>query len=110
MEIAYATEELRNLCEISEDGEKVLGTDVARVLRNRLSDLYAIDKITDLPIGLQIKDPNKFGGSLMIELKTDAKIVIIPNHVNNPTNSSGRIDWNRVFRVKIIAIGDTYDS
>src|SRR6267142_832394 len=51
MELAFATRSIRATCESVAVATRALGTEGARVLRSRMSDLQAAGSILDLPTG-----------------------------------------------------------
>lgn len=39
-----------------------------------------------------------------VSLANGFELILIANHVQNPTKASGKIDWGKVVRVKVLEI------
>ncbi|WP_061227202.1 hypothetical protein [Leptospira interrogans] len=105
--LAFQNVQLRKLCERESQALKFLGEPVSSKLRNRLSDLRAASSVQDLVLGDLI---DELGSSenikiFSIDLGTNYEMVCISNHNPQPLLSPSKIDWQRVFRIKIIKIG-----
>lgn len=71
----------------------------------RLADLRAATSIFDLVAG----QPTDAAGSqpqVTIELGAGYRMVLHPNHVNNPRSADGDVDWSQVRRVQVVEIGE----
>jgi hypothetical protein len=44
------------------------------------------------------------GERMAINLRDGFRLLLIPNHVKNPRDENGRVDWKKVRRVKIVEI------
>jgi hypothetical protein len=101
--IAFASLSLRSLCEDSTHAEAELGETAAQGLRSRFADLRAATSVEDLVAGSPrfLDDKRE---QLAMELKQGFRMVVSPNHVNNPRDSENRVDWSKVRRVKIVEI------
>jgi len=100
LELGFQTEALRNICEKEKIAKKRLGASVADALKRRLADLQSIDSVDELPLA----KPKKNSNNCTIDLTDGWRLVLAGGHGQNPTLSSGKIDWSQVTRVKIITI------
>jgi len=53
--------------------------------------------------------PLKIAGNCVFELPEGYQLVIAPNHAKNPMLQSGKIDWAKVGRIKVIRIERSHD-
>ncbi|WP_036043688.1 hypothetical protein [Leptospira alstonii] len=105
--LAFQNVQLRSLCEKSSQALKFLGEPVSNKLRNRLSDLRAASSVQDLVLGEIIDELGNSENNKIftIDLGNNYEMVCISNHNPQPLLSPSKIDWQRVFRIKIINIG-----
>jgi hypothetical protein len=101
--IAFATLPLRALCEDAAKGDREFGEAVARTLRNRVADLRAASCPLDLPAG-NPRLIDEDGERMAVNLRSGFRLLLVPNHVNNPRDENNRVDWKKVRRVKIVEI------
>lgn len=109
VELAFAEKPLRQLCESEEAARRILGEQVATKLRRRLADLRAAATIKDLVVGRPREIEGTSGSAMAIDLHRRSRMVFDANHNSIPTLKSGRVDWSRVTRIKILRI-DRYDT
>jgi hypothetical protein len=107
LEIAFAKEKLRTLCENKAKAETSLGIEAAVKLRRRLADLVAAENVKELIAG-GAKSRGDLGKELVIELDANHTLVLTPNHMVMPTSKAGNVDWKKVRRVKILRIDQIY--
>lgn len=101
MELAFESKWLRSICESESEAEREFGLTISQVLKRRLADLRAATSTTDLIVGKpRILDNEQ----MIIELSDGYQVVFRANHPDNPVLESGRIDWQRVSRIKIMCI------
>lgn len=104
LELAFANKSLRQLCESEAKATRDLGGRVAQKLRRRLADLCAATSVKDLVAGR----PRELEGvphrNLAVDLCEGSRIVFCANHNTIPGLPSGKVDWSRVSRVKILRI------
>lgn len=106
MEIAFQTKGLRRICERELLINREFGDIAGRKLQSRISELLAADCVGDLPI-----KGEKDGKCYRISFAEGKSILLEANHVDNPTDSKGHIDWCKVKRVKVTSIGgNSYDN
>lgn len=105
LDLAFETKKIRSICENEEDAIKEFGKSLAKILIHRLSDLIAATSVKDLLVGHpEIID---YGGNnqvLSISLGANYLMYLQANHPINPKNVMGKIDWEKVSRVKILRI------
>ena len=103
MELAFESKELRDICESNAEAHKVLGDRVAEMLRHRLADLSAATSPRDLVAGRPRQGRER--ETMLLDINAGYVMVFTANHANNPKTPKGRIDWEKVSRVKILRIG-----
>ena len=106
MEIAFESIHLRTICENEIEADKELGSTVGEMLRHRLADIRAAVSVEDLVVGKPLFVNQGPEQHLFVELCNGHKVVLIANHILNPTNESGEIDWKKVNRLKVTHIGE----
>jgi hypothetical protein len=100
LELAFETLALRDICESEERARQKLGIKVAAGLKRRLSDFQAVESFDELPTAR----PKKNSNSCVFPLPEGWQLVVTGGHGSNPTLPSGRIDWTKVSRLKILRI------
>lgn len=100
MELAFATEALRDICESEATAKKKLGAKAADALGRRLSDFQSIESFDELPYA----KPKKNSNNCIFGLPDGWRLVVTGGHGQNPTLPSGRIDWAQISRLKILRI------
>jgi proteic killer suppression protein len=109
LELAFESKSLRTLCESEAHAKRKLGPTVAEVLKHRLADLRAATSVKDLLVGL----PRVLDGTdhqhMVIDLYDHYRVVFCANHPNNPVAESGKLDWPKVSRIKILRIEGDHD-
>ncbi|WP_086108286.1 hypothetical protein [Xenorhabdus vietnamensis] len=105
MEITFISKEIRDICQISEKADSLLGKSVARVFRRRITDILAADNYSELPLGnprIKFVDEKEY---LILDMKEEYYLCFDIGHSKPPKNSNGLIDWKRVYRIKLVYIG-----
>jgi hypothetical protein len=100
LELAFATQALRDICESERIAKRELGAKVADALRRRLSDFRSIGSFDELPFA----KPKKSSNSITFDLPDNWQLVVAGGHGDNPKLASGTTDWTKVTRLKIIRI------
>jgi hypothetical protein len=102
MKILFANEALKNECNNQELLIKRLGANRARVLRQRLDELFNAEVLADLRafphIGLSASPPN---GNLAIDLGAPCKLLFRPAA---PHHDDSGWDWNKIDSILILAL------
>lgn len=105
MEISFKTKKIREICEIQATSLDLFGAENSLRLQNRLADLCAAHVIHDIVVGKPTMIKNGTNTMYQLNFSEDKNILLVANHVNNPINDSGEIDWDLVTRIKIVSIG-----
>jgi len=105
--LAFASKSLREICEAEEEAVRRFGKKVTESLKHRLADLEAAPTAVDLIAGRpQLQNPS---GNYAIRLANEVCLEFVPNHVKNPVDKNGDIDWKKVSRIQIVRIGKCHD-
>ena len=102
MDLAFGDKSLRYICESEARARKVLGAAAAANLHARLSDLEAIDAVTEMdwiPVTLD-------GTAVWFEFHPGFRLLAKANEAKPPL-SGGSIDWSRVGRLLLRKIEKT---
>lgn len=100
MDLAFEDEQLRAVCIKRGRAIAVLGPDVARELNKRVADVRAAETALDLLVGTRVVE-NGDSEAMHVSLADGFELILVANHVHNPTTASGKIDWAKVMRVKV---------
>lgn len=100
LELAFATQALRDICESESIAKRELGAKVADALRRRLSDFRSIDSFDELPFA----KPKKNSNSVTFDMPDDWQLIVASGHSDDPKLASGKTDWTKVTRLKITRI------
>lgn len=109
MEIDFATDDLRSMCEQVKLAVKQLGAPCARRLCTRLADLAAATSVLQLAAGRPHPLKGERAGQFSVALHGGVRLVFVPDHSPTPKREDGQIDWAAVRKVQIIYIGDYHD-
>lgn len=104
LELAFAKQSLRRLCESETTAEDGFGVAVAARLRRRLADLRAAIYANDVVAGAPRELQDGRRRVLTVELVGGYRIIFCANHVSTPKRECGGVDWSRVSRIKILRI------
>jgi hypothetical protein len=109
LELAFDSKTLRDICESDDHARRELGLKVAEILKHRLADLRAATSIYDVVVGNpRLIDDTEYQ-YMAIDLCDSHRMVFSANHLNNPIAESGKLDWSKVRRIKILRIGRDND-
>jgi len=107
LEVAFATEELRDLCIHISLAEQHFGYAVACNLRTRLADLSAMSNASEVfvlpgrPTVITIDNGRE---GIAVNLSEGIQLVYAPAHGTPRLLPSGGTDWSRTSRIKILRI------
>jgi hypothetical protein len=104
MELSFATEELRSLCESRRRSKKRLGELATRGLEQLLADIEACSHLGEL---VELFPDNVVpicAEQWSVTIGDDYQVTLASGHVVAPVTAEGRIDWHQVVRVRIDAI------
>jgi len=104
LELAFATKELRSLCEDLAGAYEQYGPVVAKALGGRLADLRAASNPLELPSAeprlAADGDPEHVG----IALADGRSLVFTANHIKMPRAADGSVAWEYVSRIMILRL------
>ncbi len=109
MLIDYKDSKIRKLCEISREANRKLGTNSAKKLQARLSDIDAAAHVGELVAGRPHPLLGDRNGQFAVDLAGGKRLVFEPDHNPLPKKEDGSIDWVQVTAVTIVYIGDYHD-
>lgn len=101
MVVAFDDKEIRMLCENEGVAENNLGTSK---LKDRLADIFAASTVRDLLVGSPQETEYNSLPAFKVDIDDGLVLYFLPNHVKMPFLQSGQVDWDKVNRVKIVAI------
>lgn len=104
MEIAFESKQLREICERESKAKREFGNKVAEGLKRRLADLRAADSMADVAAGNAREVTADAGPVMVIDLCDGYAIIFHANHLKNPLNDSGAVDWSCVSRIKVLRV------
>lgn len=103
MKIVFSNEALKNECNNQDLLIKRLGANRARVLRQRLDELFNAEVLADvrsLP-HVSITPPSAGGADLELDLGSPYKLVFRPE---GPGAADGGLDWNKIDSIIILSL------
>lgn len=105
LEISFHTEGLKDVCIDSALADQTLGPAVAEVLRNRLVDIRAADSVYDLLAGHPAAGMHDGVECYRVNLVDGVCLIFVPSHNTPRIDAQGDVDWAKVRRVRIVAVG-----
>lgn len=103
MELAFATQALRRICEDPDAARSRLGAEMALELEDRLAELRAAESLAELPVGA----PSTLRRDLPfvhLPLGTKGHMTAEINHKRVDWSDDGQLDPGTVWRVKVTAV------
>ena len=104
MVIAFSSRSLRTLCENEDKAHKKLGRRVTEKLKARLEDMQAASTVSELAAGNPRPVNSGSQPCMIVDLDDGYIMEFVANHISNPVNPSGEMDWLKVRRVKLLNI------
>lgn len=105
MELSFASEDLRGICESRRRATNKLGAETAKSLEMVLADIEACQTVLEFTALYGDHAASTTDDCWQITLEGAAMMKIAPGHVSAPRKKNGRVDWQKVTRVRIEAIG-----
>jgi hypothetical protein len=105
--LAFCSKSLREICEAEEQAVRCFGKRVTESLKHRLADLEAAPTAVDIIAG-RPRSPNS-SGNYAVRLADGFCLEFTANHVKNPVDKNGHVDWKKVSRIQILRIGECHD-
>jgi hypothetical protein len=107
VELAFASAELRSICESRRKATAVLGLQAALEVEQRLADLAALSTVAELDALFPAAVIEHSPAERSIRLEAGCSLVFCVGHIEVPRTSSGATDWAKVSRIKITALEPT---
>ena len=111
VEIRFAKQRFRKLCEDEPAMRRKLGNRQAKLLMRRLLEFRAARTLSDirqLPGTRCHQLTGNRRGQLSVDLDYPNRLVFAPDHDPIPTKPDGGMDWTRIATILIIEIADTH--
>ena len=99
--VAFDNKDIRTVCENEDIATENLGS---TKLQDRLADIFAATTVRDLLVGSPKETEYESLPAFKIDIEDGIVMFFSPNHVKTPCLQDGQVDWDKVNRVKIIAI------
>ena len=109
MDILFADDDLRSVCEQDKIARRQLGTAGAKKLQRRLADLAAATNVGELVAGRPHPLAGDRKGQFALDLDGACRLVFESADEPVPLHGAGGVDWPRVKKVRIVFIGDYHD-
>ena len=109
VELAFASLELRSICESRRRATNLLGAEAARELAQRLADLSALTSAAELADLFPNDIVDRSRGERALRLQAGQDLVFCAGHVDVPVLEDGLTDWTSVSRLRILALEARHD-
>ena len=109
MQLEFASEGLRELCEQEKAARKLHGADAAKKLRRRLDDLTAASRLGEVVAGKPHALKYDRKGQYAISLAGGLRLILEPGGNDVPLDADGEIDWPNVPCVTITEVANYHD-
>lgn len=113
MEIRFAKQKMRRLCEDESAMRRKLGDRQANLLMRRLMEFRAAESLSDigrLPGARCHQLTGNRRGQLSVDLDHPNRLIFTPDHDPLPTKPDGGLDWSKIKAILIIEIADTHSE
>lgn len=111
MDVTFAKAKLQKVCNSDAKLRGEYGHRMAVVIQQRLLDLQEAETLEDfrtLP-GRCHELTGDLKGCLALDLVHPKRLVFKPEHEPPPIDADGRLDWRKVTKVEVVAIGDYHN-
>jgi toxin HigB-1 len=109
LELAFDKKSVRQLCESEARAARDLGEKAAKKLKARLADFRVVENVSELVVGKPCELDGVNDGKFVVHLCDGFRIIFCANHNSNPLQKSGRLDWSKVTRIKILEVNHDKD-
>ncbi len=109
MKISFASDHLKKVCLEQKTAVRELGSDSARKLRGRYSDLLAHSCVQEVHAGRPHPLKGERTGQFAVDLAGGHRLVFKPTITPPPVLADGSTDWSMVMEITIVFIGDYHD-
>lgn len=107
--LAFATEQLREICRSEVVAYRLLPAPVARVVLRRIADVRAATSILRIPVGNPMQVDGNPPGRIRIDVCDGYYLMFSAAHQRIPLDEHGNVAWDEVSRIKLLDIGGLYD-
>ncbi|MNE53994.1 hypothetical protein D3C80_1487520 [compost metagenome] len=104
MVLSYESKQIRNICNKEVVAQQSLPRHVVTMLIRRLADLRAVSNLHDLLAGNPRECSALPPGEYIIDLCDGYSLIFRSSHLITPILSTGKVDWSKVDRIKILRI------
>jgi proteic killer suppression protein len=87
------------------------GAEQAKMIARRITQLEAAENLATLRELPQVRAHELSGnraGQISLDVKHPYRLIIVPDHVENPRKEDGGLDWDRITKVKVLGVEDTH--
>lgn len=105
MILAFASREIRDVCERELEAKSLLGVWLAKKLQRRIADLRAARSPVDILIGSPRVIEEEGEQAMLVDYAKGHSLIFAANHLNNPLDNDNRVNWAKVNRIKIVSLG-----
>ena len=109
VELAFASLELRSICESRRRATHVLGAEAARELAQRLADISAFATAAEFADFFSDDIVDRSPQERALRLQAGRDLVFCAGHVEVPMAEDGPTDWTKVSRLRITALEALHD-
>lgn len=102
MHLSFQTEEIRDICEKRAAAAAALGLAISLELAQRLADIDAVDTVADLMLLFSEIAFEREDDTCGLRLSNGLVLSFRSGHVKTPLGSTGKPDWAKVTRVRIM--------
>lgn len=106
MVLSFDSEEIRDYCETRINAVNSFGENVAKKLRNRISELSDTSTFGELPPYFWVPVNNQI---YRVALTEGYYLYFSSGHARPPLNGNGEINWKTVSRIKLLDITNSHD-
>lgn len=108
MDMTFAKSKLQKICNSDSKLRGEYGPRQAELIRQRLGSLGNADTLDDFRVlpGRCHELIGDFKGCLALDLVHPDRLVFRPDHAPLPVDEHGRLDWVKVTKIEVVAIGD----
>ena len=111
MKVSFSTNSMQKRCSEEKAMQKQWGKNLARRLKQRLTELKAAATLQDIcstPPARCHELKGKRKGQLSVDLEHPYRLIFNPDHSPMPRTKDGGLDWDKVTEVMVIEVVDTH--
>jgi len=104
LRLSFRTKEVRNLCEKDRSAVKAFGQETAAFFQDAIAELRAAPTLGDIAKWSERMTKSASDKQLSFRIAEYVTIHFSVNHVRLPTDSDGRLFWDKVSSIKILKV------